>query len=360
MAFNVFTLVGTAVDQATATYVTDISTAVITAITPVVIAAVTLYIVVYGYLVITGRVQDPMRDMFIKGIKIAFIVSIALTAGTYQADVVDIFTDFQNGMAGAIKNGDSSSATVYASVDDFVNKGFTTGSSFFGQGGMFDIEKSIAYAIAGILTYIVTVVLAAFGGGFIILSQVALKLLLGLGPFFVAALLFTPTQKFFDMWAGQVMNYIFATLLCTALLSISAKIFVSYLTQITAATTSGDPMMLAGGLLIVGFVLFVIIRNAPQMAAAIAGGIGLAGMNPLAVALDAARMASHMKNVVNPTVERTNPKTGEKQTQSLLAHRLQGNTSANPAYRAQAMERLKNGFSWGTKPPGGSVKPDTA
>ncbi|RWI30414.1 MAG: conjugal transfer protein TrbL, partial [Mesorhizobium sp.] len=56
-------------------------------------AAVTLYIVLYGYLVLRGSVQEPILDFAYRAIKLAIIVMLVKNAGEYQTYVTNIFFD---------------------------------------------------------------------------------------------------------------------------------------------------------------------------------------------------------------------------------------------------------------------------
>ena len=54
-------------------------------------AAITLYVVLYGYLVLRGSVQEPILDFAFRAIKLAIIVMLVRDADEYQTYVTDIF-----------------------------------------------------------------------------------------------------------------------------------------------------------------------------------------------------------------------------------------------------------------------------
>lgn len=56
-------------------------------------AALTLYVVLYGYLVLRGSVQEPILEFAFRAIKLAIIVMLVRNASDYQTYVTNIFFD---------------------------------------------------------------------------------------------------------------------------------------------------------------------------------------------------------------------------------------------------------------------------
>ncbi|MEK1924151.1 MAG: type IV secretion system protein, partial [Rhizobium giardinii] len=54
-------------------------------------AALTLYVVLYGYIVLRGSVQEPMLEFAFRAMKLAIIVMLVRNANQYQVYVADIF-----------------------------------------------------------------------------------------------------------------------------------------------------------------------------------------------------------------------------------------------------------------------------
>lgn len=55
-------------------------------------SALTLYVVLYGYLVLRGSVQEPIMEFAYRAIKLAIIVMLARNASDYQTYVTSIFS----------------------------------------------------------------------------------------------------------------------------------------------------------------------------------------------------------------------------------------------------------------------------
>lgn len=60
-------------------------------------------------------------------------------------------------------------------------------------------------------------------GGMIVVAKAALTIMLGIGPVFVALLLWPATSKFFDSWFGQVMTYILRIALVAAVMGLGLQ-----------------------------------------------------------------------------------------------------------------------------------------
>lgn len=71
-----------------------------------------------------------------------------------------------------------------------------------------------------------TLIIAIPVGAMEIVAKIMLTLMLGIGPFFIAMLMFPVTAKWFDSWFGQVMTYIMQIALVTTVLGMGMKFFV--------------------------------------------------------------------------------------------------------------------------------------
>ncbi|EJF84849.1 type IV secretion system protein, partial [Candidatus Bartonella washoeensis] len=87
MNFTMFTQLYNHIDNATKTYVTDISSKTIIAITPIVSIGLTIAFIVYAWLIMRGAVDMPLSGFISRCLRISIITSIALTAGLYQPEI---------------------------------------------------------------------------------------------------------------------------------------------------------------------------------------------------------------------------------------------------------------------------------
>ena len=112
---SVFQGVGGTIDNATAAFVTNVSSDMIATITPWAISGAALYFTLYGYLIIAGKVQQPFGDFLVKSAKIALIGALALNAGNYLALVVETLKGLEAALAAAVGSGGT--GTIYGTLD---------------------------------------------------------------------------------------------------------------------------------------------------------------------------------------------------------------------------------------------------
>lgn len=269
---DIFSSLGQSLDNATTSFVSDKAGAVAGAIAPIALAGVTLYIVIYGYMVMTGRVQEFFYDFLIKCVKIILIVTFSVNAGGYLGQVVPAIEGLQGSMVSAV----GESGNIYNSLDTNVEKGFDILNAIEKKSaslGWREIGAKIGYWI------LFAVVAVAFGmiliaiAATLMIASVFLKILLALGPFFIAALLFPPTARFFDNWIGAVMTFVFVYVIGSAFGTIAIKIFADQAGVINIDSATDSPWSSALGVLIISIILFIATRNITSIAASLGGGV---------------------------------------------------------------------------------------
>ena len=91
--------------------------------------------------------------------------------------------------------------------------------------------------------------------------KVALAIVLGLGPIFIALLLFDATKKFFEAWLGQALNYMFVFALVASAVNILFALWMPALRYAQANNTEGFTALLP--MLLMGGVAFVVLMQIP-------------------------------------------------------------------------------------------------
>ncbi len=120
----------------------------------------------------------------------------------------------------------------------------------------------------------------------------------------------------------------------------------------------GEAVQLA----IFAFVCVIIIRQAPQIASALAGGVGLSSLHPMQALSSAAGMAMAPARVINRMMKganarsiRTDAQTGGRYAGTRVEQLRRGNTVFNPRWRQAAVNRFKTDTAgWGKS--GGNIK----
>ena len=273
MTFAVFHPLFEKIDKATETFVHDISMRCVAEITPVVTVALTLSFISYGLLMMRGAVSMPATEFLGKAFRIAIIVNIALAGGLYQSQIAGIIRTLPDDLATALIVKPSQGKTAASLIDEAAGVGFDCAGIALNRAGIFSFE-GLTYCVIGVLVSLMTAILVAVGGAFLLMSKIALSILAGLGPLFIVALIFPVTARFFDLWLGQVVNYVLLVVLYAAVFGLMMEIYKTYMTGFVFDGIVNISHAL-GGVCILSFSMLIILRQLPSIAASLSGGVSL-------------------------------------------------------------------------------------
>ncbi len=284
MTGGIFTGAGRSIDSFVNTHVTSVSSDVAAAIAPTVAIGITLWVTLYGLAVIRQEVSEPL-GMFIKNLlKFSLIMSFALGGGLYQSEIIGAIYGLQDGLVSAVTQptGTTSIAgsNIYEVLDGLDEKGTELafvmvggGMSKLPVGGWLDL-------LAGVIVFSANTVLLILCGGYVLLAKASMAFVLSVGPLFIACLAFPPAAKFFDAWAGKVMNYVLLMVVLAFTVGLSIGISDAYAAKILISGQGPDPsnpLADAFSLATLYGVLILVIRQSPNIASGLAGGASLSG-----------------------------------------------------------------------------------
>jgi type IV secretion system protein VirB6 len=319
-----------------------------------------LYFTVMGLLAMLGYIEAPVKDFFKIGLKWAVISGLALNATTYMGWVVGAIQGLETGIADAFSASSRATAatSVYEVLDRAVTDGFSIGADMMekmGKREWYEIGMMFFDLLNAIIIYLATILIALPAGAMIIAAKVLLSIMLGIGPFFIAMLLFGQvTAQWFDRWFSQVMTYIIQIALVTTVLSMGIKFFSKLSAEVLASKTD-EPIATMLEILLLSGVVFYMLQKAYEVGGALAGGVATAGITLRQVAQAAMSPGAAVYNAVNPVSTRRDMQTGMRTTARAASHMIDGNTAWNPAYRQHVMQNM--GKNWG-KAKGGNVNKD--
>ena len=162
---------------------------------------------IWGYLQLTGKIEEPFVVGLKRIITLAVVLAVALRLWLYNTVVVDTFFNAPAELAAVIVGAYDAVTTV----DRIIFLGGDAAALLIQKGGILD--GSFSYDIAGFAVYLIVGITAVYTIFLLALSRIALSLLLALGPLFIAFLLFDSTKQYFVSWLGQLANYALITLL---------------------------------------------------------------------------------------------------------------------------------------------------
>jgi type IV secretion system protein VirB6 len=246
-------------------YIGDNTARVAAAMEPAIVTLATLYVMVWGYLQLTGRIEEP----FVAGLKriltVAVVLGVSLRMWLYNAVIVDTFYQAPAQLAAAVIGATDPVHTI----DSIWEQGGAVAGYLWSNGGVF--HGDFGYYIAGVVVWLLMGLLCVYTMFLIALSHVALAILLALGPFFVTMLLFENTKRLFDAWLAQLANYALITLLTIMAAALLLQVVDSYAVQ-TAARGAAIVTVDALNMVLVAVLVFLFMRQVMPIAASLAGG----------------------------------------------------------------------------------------
>jgi type IV secretion system protein VirB6 len=227
-----------------------------------------LYVMIWGYLLITGKLEEP----FVSGIKriimLAVVLGCALNLWLYNDLIVDTFfrapAQFGADLIGAFDS--------VGIVDSIIFNGGDVASLLIQKGGVF--QGDFSFYIAGFAVYLIGGLTAIYVMFLLALSKIALSILLALGPLFIGLLFFETTKRFFEAWIAQMANYAFITILTVLVASLMMGL-VSAAAQQAAARGGGIQIADAVRVCMAAGLTFLIMRQVMPMASGLASGLAL-------------------------------------------------------------------------------------
>ncbi|HEY2355947.1 MAG TPA: type IV secretion system protein [Phenylobacterium sp.] len=225
-------------------------------------AALVLYVLLYGFAILRGAIQEPLIDFAVRSVKLALIVMLATTPAYGSWIATPLFHTLPDALSSAISGQAPESAG--AAFDQFFSRVGYMGEKVAKEAS--PINWSPLLVSAGV--WVIGALAAALGFGIFLLAKVALALLIALGPIFVACALFEASRRFFFGWLSQAVNFL-------VLLALIVTIFQLILSLVGAQWGSIDGQdPVAGGLLFIALCLLAAIffLQVPAIAAGIAGG----------------------------------------------------------------------------------------
>lgn len=290
---NLFDRIFANIDTALSNYITDIVGKVIGYATPLFTSMMILWIVMWGYLMLFSRVQEPLQEGVFRILRIGGILTLGLTVGTYMDVVVNTL---QNGPEhiSAIISG--TTGTTANTLDALFTKVFNVAKAAWEKGGVMNGNFGL-YLIA-LIVLVVGCGLTLFVAFLVLLSKFMITVLLGVGPLFIIGLLFNTTQRFFEAWLGMVCNFGILLVLSASVGTLMISLADTYISRIASTESEAANMANLGDatmLCLVFALCILIVRQVPAVASALGGGIALATQGAFGAAMNALRPTAMKK-----------------------------------------------------------------
>ena len=265
-------------DGVLANYIATNTALIANALEPAVITLATIYVMVWGYLQLTGQIEEP----FVDGVKrlsvLAIILGLALHLWLYNSLLVDTFfrapTELASLVIGAYQ--------PVGIVDHILFTGSDAASLLLSKAGF--LHGNPAYYLAAVAVYLAVGLTAVYTMFLLSLSKIALSVLLALGPLFLTLLLFQSTKRFFESWLAQLANYAFIAILTVLLAALMLTVDTK---ACQAAVNEGGAIQIADAVRVclAAGLTFLVMRQVMPMAAGLASGLALSSFGVVSALL---------------------------------------------------------------------------
>jgi type IV secretion system protein VirB6 len=180
----------------------------------------TLYIAFVGYRMLVGRTPLRVGDLTVGALKIGAVLALATSWPTYQQLVFDSLFHGPEQLAATMMDAVGSSASplhgdpfagLQAAYDELQRS-----AAYFSQhslGTASPLQGGAAWAALALNASALLMLLTSLG--VVLAAKIVLGLLLGLGPAFVALLLFDATRGVFEGWLRAAIAFALAPLMAT-------------------------------------------------------------------------------------------------------------------------------------------------
>jgi type IV secretion system protein VirB6 len=260
-------------------YVGNNTARVSTALEPAIVTLGTLYVMIWGYLQLTGRIEEPLTTGLKRILTLGVVLGVTLKMWLYNTVIVDTFYNAPTQLAAAIIGASDPVKTV----DSIWEQGGAVADYLFNNGGIY--LGDLSYVLAGIVVWVLMGLLCVYTMFLIALSHIALAILLALGPFFIATMFFESTKRLFDAWLAQLTNYALVTLLTILVAALLLQVVNNYARQ-TAARGTAILTVDAVNMVLISVLVFLFMRQVMPIASGLAGGVALNTMGTVSRAAD--------------------------------------------------------------------------
>ena len=292
--YNFLSTIFNTVDAATSAYISTAVAAATTAVAPVFHQMFILYVILWGFAMYKGVIQEPVLDGAFRLAKVALIMQLAIGSGLYSGLIaanIQALPDFLVGVFG----GGGTTTGVQTTLDDILSNALETGDVFWEKAGIWDGDFG-AY-LQAFTVWIFAVIACGYAAFLIVLAKIGLAIFVGIGPIAMACLLFQGTNKFFEAWVGQVLNFAFTSAFAIGVIKLLFGMYASTASNTLTAASSDTGFLNIISLVLLSVILMLVLMQVQQFASAFAGGAAVSTMGAVSALT---RMGSNAARGLRP------------------------------------------------------------
>src|ERR1700722_12469197 len=265
-------------DATLANYIANNTARIASLLQPAIVSLGALYVAVWGYLHLSGKIEEPFVDGARRLLTLALILGVSLQLWLYNTVIVDTFFNAPNALAAGVIGAYNGGGIV----DQVFFDGSDDASLLLKKGGI--LNGDFSCYLAGFAVYLIVGLTAIYTMFLLALSKIALSILIALGPLFIGLLFFESTKRFMGAWVAQLANYAFVSVLTVLSATLMMQVVTAAATQAAAAggsITIGN----AAQVCIAAGLTFLIMKQVPAIAAGLASGVALSSFGAVSSAV---------------------------------------------------------------------------
>jgi type IV secretion system protein VirB6 len=239
-----------------------------TLLEPALVTLGTLYVLVWGFLHIAGRIEEPVLEGLKRIAILGVVFGVGLDLWLYDAVIVETFYRAPAALAGNLV-GANDFVTI---VDTILFQGDDVATALLAKAGI--LHGNFSFYLAALAVYVVIGITAIYTMFLLTLSRIALSVLLAIGPLIIPLFLFQSTRRFVEAWFAQLATYAFVAVLAGLVAALMMHLIEQAATQAQAA---GGGIQIAQAVRVcmaAGFT-FLVMRQVLPMAGGLASGVAL-------------------------------------------------------------------------------------
>ena len=265
------------------TYSNESSATMIAIIGPVAASLLTIYVMLWGAGIASGQINEPFTDGAKRITRMCAIIAFALSVGIYQGSVARFFLETPSAVAAEIAAPGSTSSADPTSIadvlDESLGKGIEIGNKAWQEGSSKNTVlppsmEGIGYYALAIMIYVSVAAVVAVAAGIIFVAFIALALLLAVGPLFILLAIFPQTQRFFEAWIGQVVNYAILFILVAVCVGMCFTLFDKFLNDLPS-TEWEETVINTIKIVAASIAVVAVLIQTRSIASGLGGGVAL-------------------------------------------------------------------------------------
>lgn len=271
-----------ATDTAIGAFIFDAWTRFVTEGRDWVLAMSVLFVVITGYLLLVGRLNLSLSELFPRIVKWLAILAIVLNFDALVILLFNLFTNVPEAVATQLADvGGNTEGSINASVGRVWSQGLQSAQNIFAEAGL----TTWSPIIFGLLVLIVTLLAVVYITFLLMLAKLAVAVLLGLAPFFIVLYLFDATRPVFDGWLRQLISFALIPVFLYGLLALLISMMQTMSNQMLDATANSVwGITHVGPYALVMVVSLLLSTQVMGWAAGVGGGFSLSSLGALGTA----------------------------------------------------------------------------